>query len=417
MVTEAPPPASAGVFPLDVESWVHTTVPQLFRAAVSVVVSNAQTAGPLGVPTLLAFFEPHVCCRRHESGYGGGSRSRVSSISSISVSQAEKEEVNSAAAAAEMNQGKKGNGVDGELGSLLEGETDAAAAAGAAVAEESGVSGDGLMSRMALESVGLLVEGLAGGQQKQVSAAVLAHLCGSLVHMLHCCLPESLDPAERAAHVADGEDNEHEAGAGVRVVLFGGDVVGEGGAAGKASANGSTVAAGGGGSGDGGEHGEDGAGDRCGDGSGGPGGEEESSRRRGKASDLWPGVAAARGGSELTTGDKQKEEETSYPTEEIADGSASGGALLARTESSSLSVSDGDGGGGGGAEFDGVRAAALLAAALRLQRLLYGLARLHLSRLGEDQTRVLMGALSRGLRYARDFQAQRGLRSSLFAAG
>ena len=41
---------------------------------------------------------------------------------------------------------------------------DAAAAAGAAVAEEAGVSGGDLVSRMALESVGLLVEGLVGQQ-------------------------------------------------------------------------------------------------------------------------------------------------------------------------------------------------------------------------------------------------------------
>lgn len=40
----------------------------------------------------------------------------------------------------------------------------AAAAAGAAVAEEGGSSGETLMSRMALEALGLLVEGLAGQQ-------------------------------------------------------------------------------------------------------------------------------------------------------------------------------------------------------------------------------------------------------------
>lgn len=40
----------------------------------------------------------------------------------------------------------------------------AAAAAGAAAAEEGGSSGETLISRMALEALGLLVEGLAGQQ-------------------------------------------------------------------------------------------------------------------------------------------------------------------------------------------------------------------------------------------------------------
>lgn len=68
-------------------------------------------------------------------------------------------------------------------------------------------------------------------------------------------------------------------------------------------------------------------------------------------------------------------------------------------------------------EFDDARTIALLAAALRLQRLLYGLARLHLRALGESQTRILMGGLSAGLGYARAFHAQDSLRMSLFSAG
>lgn len=68
-------------------------------------------------------------------------------------------------------------------------------------------------------------------------------------------------------------------------------------------------------------------------------------------------------------------------------------------------------------EFDGARAAGLLAAALRVQRLLYGMARLHLRGLGQEQARVLMDGLSAGLRYAREFQAHHGLRAALYSAG
>lgn len=416
VVKEAPGPASPGVFPLDVESWVHTTVPQLFRAAVSVVASNAQTAGPLGVPTLLGFFEPHICCRRRKSG----GRSRASTLSSVGCPQAEQREAGSIAAAAEREKGEQMDSGDfGEPGLSLEGEMDAAAAAGAAVTEEAGVSGDGLMSRMALESVGLLVEGLAG-QRQQVSPAVLAHICGSLDRMLHCCLPDSLDPVGRDAPGEDAADpGNADAGgsgsAGSRIagarILFGGGDAGKEDAAGKASANGSTVAVS-----DGGENGENGE-----DGGAGAGPREEGERRRrSKASDLWPDVAAARGGSESTTeGEGVEEEEVSRSAEDIAEGRTSEGALLVRSDSLALSTgNEGEGDdGGGGVEFNGVRAAALLAAALRLQRLLYGLARLHLGQLGEDQTRVVMSGLSRGLRYARDFQGQHDLRASLFAAG
>lgn len=49
-------------------------------------------------------------------------------------------------------------------GSEWEADMITAAAAGAAAAEESGSSGEPLVSRMALEALGLLVEGLAGKQ-------------------------------------------------------------------------------------------------------------------------------------------------------------------------------------------------------------------------------------------------------------
>lgn len=71
------------------------------------------------------------------------------------------------AKAAVAGGGDEGEGRDGGELAEQEGwgaEVDAAAAAGAAVAEEAGVSGDALVSRMALESVGLLVEGLVGQQ-------------------------------------------------------------------------------------------------------------------------------------------------------------------------------------------------------------------------------------------------------------
>lgn len=72
-------------------------------------------------------------------------------------------------------------------------------------------------------------------------------------------------------------------------------------------------------------------------------------------------------------------------------------------------------GGGGAAET--ARVAGQLAGALRLQRLLYGLGRLHLRRLGQEHTRAVLEGLSAGLRYARDFQMRQGLRMALFAAG
>lgn len=82
-----------------------------------------------------------------------------------------------------------------------------------------------------------------------------------------------------------------------------------------------------------------------------------------------------------------------------------------------LSLDNHGGEGNDGEEFDVVRAAGRLAAALRLQRVLYGLARLHLRGLGEEQTRALLDGLSTGLRYAREFQTRHALRTALFAAG
>ncbi len=443
VVAEAPSPASGGVLPLDVGSWVHTTVPQLFRAAATVVVSNAETAVPLGVPTLMAFFEPHVCCRRQHGGGGSGSvRGRVDSLGGGSAGRQadprgseggagaaeEEEEVGTPAVSAENNgdgtatrqQGPAAGrigGHDGEPGWWLEGEVGTAAAAGAAAAEEAGVLGDGLMSRMALEAVGLLVEGLAG-QRKQPPAAVLAHLCGSLVRMLRSCLPDSFGPAGRIVRGGGGDDGDDgddgDGGDGVggadraapqgagAPVLFGGDgaddeadsLEGEAG-----NANGSTDAAV-----------ATGPSERDGN-AGGAG-------ARRKLSSLWPQVEDTLGGSEAAAAARrEKDENVPDPTEEIGEGRrpAARALQIARSDSLTLSVdSDGCGDGGG---FDGVHTAAVLAAALRLQRLLYGLARTHLDGLGEDQTRALLSGLSEGLRYARSFQAQQGLRASLFAAG
>lgn len=430
VVAEAPSPARGYVLPLDVGSWVHTTVPQLFRAVATVVVSNAETAVPLGVPTLMAFFEPHVCCRRQHGGGGVGSvRGRVDSLGGGSVArQANPQKSGGAVGAAEEEEGgtqavlgenngegkaaRKQGGPAGRVGEhggepgwWLEGEMDAAAAAGAAAAEEAGVSGDGLMSRMALEAVGLLVEGLAG-QHKQPPAAVLAHLCGSLVRMLHSCLPDSFGPAGRILRGGggggdggagvDGADCAAPRGAGAPVLFGGGGAVDEAdsckGEAGNAE--GSIDAAGG-------------------DGNAGVAG------ARRKLSSLWPEVEDTRGGSEpAAAARREKDEDVPDATEEIGEGRRPAARALHVASSESLTLSvDSDGGGGVGGGFDGVHTAAVLAAALRLQRLLYGLARTHLRGLGEDQTRALLGGLSEGLRYARSFQAQQGLRASLFAAG
>lgn len=398
----APGPASRGVLPLDVGSWVHTTAPQLFRAAVAVVSSNAEAAVPLGVPTLLAFFEPHVCCRRHQHSTSNGSSNSRQLGTGVAVNggrEGSGDEGERVARQEQRHQGQEDAGGGGEeTVRWWEGEMQAAAAAGAAGAEEAGVPGDGLMSRLALESLGLLVEGLAGHQQEQLPAAVLAHLCDSLLRMLRRCLPESFGRAGRVGHDGGGgepqedpADEDNGARHGAARLLFGDDSGGGGG-----------------------------GGDTKVDSLSGTGrdavvvGDDASS---GGGGDLGP---SGRGGG----GGQEKQEAFLYPTEETGDGEA----RPAGSDSLTLSAdgeghdepTSGSGGGDGrsdGVEFDGPRAAALLAAALRLQRLLYGLARLHLGGLGEGQARTLLGGLSEGVRYARDFQAQHALRTSLFAAG
>lgn len=62
-------------------------------------------------------------------------------------------------------------------------EMEAAAAAGAATAAEYGSTGEELVSRMALESVGLLVEGLAGQQVREA----LGERDGLMVGALMSC--------------------------------------------------------------------------------------------------------------------------------------------------------------------------------------------------------------------------------------
>lgn len=489
-------PASRGVLPLDVGSWVHTTTPQLFRAAVAVVVSNAGTAAPLGVPTLLAFLEPHICCRRPRSGdAGSGSRERSlsggsgrhcqgSSTAGAGVSEQRAEPGGASEGPPrhrrQQEGWEEGGGAGGDRGWLVAGEMDAAAAAGAAVAEEAGLTGDGLMSRMALEAVGLLVEGLAGQkqpqqQQQQVPLAVLTDMCDNLVRMLHSCLPESFGPAGRVLPGGNGGgggskqagatiiDDNGGADATARSLFAGeadrggsGDVslAGEPGNADGAVVAGDPLRSGGGGGGDGGN----GRGNSSTSVGAGETAEVDVVRRPniGKIVDgLWPEVSSGGdddkspgsgserhdvdegdGGSLVRTAaaaahsgyDSQRlqEEALSFPTEETPGGgddrrAAAGGGppQLARSDSLTLSVDDDDDvhRDHEGAGFDGERVVAMLAAALHLQRILYGLARSHLSGLGEGGTRVLMGGLADGLRYARDFQARHGLRTSLFSAG
>lgn len=68
-------------------------------------------------------------------------------------------------------------------------------------------------------------------------------------------------------------------------------------------------------------------------------------------------------------------------------------------------------------KIDAARTVGRLAAALRLQRLLYGVARANLRALGEGQTRVVLDGLSAGLQYARAFQGRWELRTTLFQTG
>lgn len=170
-------PAARGVFPLDVGSWIHTTLPQLFRAAAVVVAKNAHAAAPLGVPTLVAFFEPFICCRRIPS------RRRMNAASSgageaTSRKRPTPNKRRKSDGDSVQNVGDGGeDGVEGVfVGNIHQGdgeerrrreverEMEVAAAAGADAAAECGITGEELVSRMALESIGLLVEGLAGQQ-------------------------------------------------------------------------------------------------------------------------------------------------------------------------------------------------------------------------------------------------------------
>lgn len=191
-------PASRGVFALDVGSWVHTSAPQLFRAAAVVVIANARVAAPLGVPTLMAFFEPHVCCRRRirrdRAPSSGTSprrpQTRPSPRPSPGSSRTEAEAEAEAAAAAGASGSRSGGGAEegqrisvAGLGAGMgqrswEAEVEAAAAAGTAVAEECGVTGDELVSRMALEAIGLLIEGLVGQQVKELVVVVAGEGAG-----------------------------------------------------------------------------------------------------------------------------------------------------------------------------------------------------------------------------------------------
>ena len=143
---------------------MHTTAPQLFRAAAIVVAGNAKGAVPLGLPTLMAFLEPHVCCRR---GSGRGRPDRRRRLSwppfAADVDRDEAENENAHRKKRRESQPEKRTAA-AVAGAGWAGEVEAAAAAGALLAEEAGVTGTGLMSRIALESLGLLVEGLVGQQ-------------------------------------------------------------------------------------------------------------------------------------------------------------------------------------------------------------------------------------------------------------
>lgn len=168
MPADCPPlPAGKSTYPLDVTSWVHTTAPQVFRAAAEAVAGNAQSAAPLGVPTLMAILEPYACFRGHPSP--------PSDSLPLGVDEKDLRD----ALAAQWEHGVPwNNGCEddrpverssetvllADLGAALtSAEVDAARAEGAAAAADAGGSeADGLVSRMALEALGLLVDGLAG---------------------------------------------------------------------------------------------------------------------------------------------------------------------------------------------------------------------------------------------------------------
>lgn len=203
-VAPAVPPATRGIYVLDVESWVQTTLPQLFRAAAVVIAGNTRNAAPLGVATLMAFFEPYICCRRRVPQYDPRKNllARPSSPeplpkalarASIATPGAQEKRNPPYLAGGGAGQGeqrvKERRKSDGDAlpsvaqdireasapamngaGRGWEAEVEAAAAIGAALAAQCGSIGDELVSRMALEAVGLLVEGFVG---QQVIGAVM----------------------------------------------------------------------------------------------------------------------------------------------------------------------------------------------------------------------------------------------------
>lgn len=142
-----------------------------------VITANSSSAAPLGVPTLLAFMKPHVCCCRVASCR----RQRSPAVAPASAATGVPE-VGAAGNRAAVGSGHVSS-VEGSLrpddvdgsgrnsGAAVEDDRvvkktdmEAAAAAGAAVAGECGSTGDQLVSRVALEALGLLVEGLATHQ-------------------------------------------------------------------------------------------------------------------------------------------------------------------------------------------------------------------------------------------------------------
>lgn len=163
-------PAAPGVFPLEVRSWVHTTLPQVFRAAAVVITGNARSAAPLGVSTLMAFLEPHICCHRQPSRRLLRHPAAPAGVTPGAVEEVTRNGV-VAMGPALIDGTRLRHGADGlerdfiaRTAARAETEMEAAAAAGEATAAEYGSTGEELVSRMALESVGLLVEGLAGQQ-------------------------------------------------------------------------------------------------------------------------------------------------------------------------------------------------------------------------------------------------------------
>lgn len=238
----------------------------------------------------------------------------------------------------------------------------------------------------------------------QVPSEVYAHLCGSLVRMLHSCLPESFGPAGNVRYTTV-DDSGADAPAfplssppnrdGLEAV----DEEGKRspGAHGTEDGNSSVV-----------------------------NGSQREYTMKGGESDEMAATAAptiSPRQSDLRSSSAEASSESPLARGHDSNGGDGNGRTpnLHAQSSQSLGLSldsealredeEHD------AKFDGARATALLAAALRLQRLLYGVARLHLGALAEDQARELLSGLSSGLRYARAFQAHHELRMSLLSAG